>query len=162
MEKQLEEYFNKHKITYKIHKHPAVFTVEESKKLNLDINEVMHTKNLFLKDESDKFFLVCMNAHKRLDLKKLKELINAQKKLTFGSAEELKSKLNLTPGSVSIFGMIYSKNVSLILDKEIWDAKKVGFHPNINTATLELDHKNLEIFYNSLNTEKYILELPFI
>ena len=38
----------------------------------------------------------------------------------------------------------------------------VGFHPNINTSTLELKHEDLKKFYDSLKAEKYILELPII
>jgi len=72
---------------------------------------------------------------------------------------ELKQELNLSPGSVSIFGMINAKNTILIVDKDVWDAKSVGFHPNINTATLELSHKSLENFYNSLNLKKEIIRL---
>src|SRR3989344_3184998 len=162
MGKQLEKYLKKYDIKYKIHEHPAVFTVEESKRVIKSMPDVLHTKNLFLKDEGNKFFLVCMDAFKRLDLKILKEKLNAQKKLTFASSEELKKHLNLSPGSVSILGMIYSKYVVLILDKELWNAEKVGFHPNVNTSTLELNHENIEKFYNSLKTEKYILDLPII
>ncbi len=162
MDENLIKYLQDHKIKYKVHDHPAVFTVEESKFLKLEIFGVIHTKNLFLKDESNKYFLVCMNAYKKLDLKELKSIVHARKKLTFASSVELKEELSLNPGSVSIFGMIYSKKVILILDKEIWLADKVGFHPNVNTSTLELDHKDLELFYNSLKSEKYILHLPTI
>src|SRR3989344_3877964 len=92
--------------------------------------------------------------------RKLKSLLEI-KKLNFGSPEELKEKLNLTPGSVSIFGMINSKDseVVLLIDKEVWDAEKTGFHPNINTSTLELNHEDLEKYYNSLSGEKSILKL---
>lgn len=162
MDKQLEKYLQEHSIRYKIHEHPAVFTVKESEKVIKLMPDVLHTKNLFLKDEGNKFFLVCMNAFKKLDLKRLKEKLDAKKKLTFASPQELKENLNLCPGSVSIFGMIYSKHVILILDKEVWNAEKVGFHPNINTSTLELNHEGLEKFYNSLKAEKYILELPAV
>ena len=95
-----------------------------------------------------------MNAFKRLDLKALRERLNAKKKITFGSPEELKGHLNLTPGSVSIFGMIYSKDVELIIDREVWDSEKVGFHPNTNTATLELEHEDLKRFYDLIKSEK--------
>jgi len=159
MDPTLSTYLQDHNILYVEHKHPAVFTVEESKKIELNLPNVFHTKNLFLKDENKKFFLVSMNAHKRLDLKSLRNKLNAQKKLSFASAEQLKERLNLTPGSVSIFGMIYAKDVTLILDQEIWEAEKVGFHPNINTSTLELTHENLAKFYDSLKSDKMILKL---
>jgi Ala-tRNA(Pro) deacylase len=159
MDKTLKQYLEKHNINYKVHEHEAVFTVEESKKLK-PIPDVFHTKNLFLKDEAKNFYLVCMDAFQRLNLKALKEKIQAVKKLTFASPTELKEHLNLTPGSVSIFGMIYAKDVELIIDKKVWQAKKVGFHPNINTATLEVNHENLEKFYSSLDSKKQIMEIP--
>ena len=162
MDQNLKNYLEKHNIQYKIHEHPAVFTVAEHSKLIETIpKEVMHTKTLFLTDEDNNFYLVGIYAHKRLDLKSLKEKLGVKKKLCFASPEELKEKLNLTPGSVSIFGMIHAKpnSVFLIIDKQVWDSPAVGFHPNINTATLELSHEDLEKFYLSLKAKKQILEL---
>lgn len=158
MEKALQEYLKTHNINYIEHKHPAVFTVEQSKEIKLSIPG-LHTKNLFLKDEKGNFYLVCMNAHKRLDIKSLKAKLNLTGKLQFGSEEELKQHLNLTPGSVSIFGMIYAKKVILLLDKEVWLAPITGFHPNINTSTLEILHKELEKFLNSLKSKYQIINL---
>ncbi len=157
MESKLKEYLEDTKINYKIHYHPAVFTVRESEKLK-QANTGKHTKSLFLKDDNGKFYLVSMEAEKKLDTKKLKKHLNV-KELTFASPEELKKNLNATPGSVSIFNMIYSNSVHLILDKKIWDAESVGFHPNVNTATLELDHQNFVKYYESLNCKKEMLYL---
>jgi Ala-tRNA(Pro) deacylase len=159
MDPKLLTYLKDHNLQFIEHKHEAVFTVEESKKLKQKIPG-LHCKCLFLKDEKKKFYLIALPAEKRLDIKKLQLLLQV-KKINFGSPEELKEKLNLTPGSVSIFGMINSNNfeVILILDKEVWDAEKTGFHPNINTSTLELNHSSLEKFYNSIAGEKKILEL---
>lgn len=161
MDSKLKSYLEKYSIIYKIHNHPAVFTVAEHSKLIDKMPNVLHTKTLFLKDESNNFYLVGMYAHKQLDLKALKEKLNAKKKLSFASPEQLKEKLNLTPGSVSIFGMIYAKpgSVYFIIDKQVWGAPLVGFHPNINTATLELSHESLEKFYFSLNAKKQIVAL---
>jgi hypothetical protein len=80
-------------------------------------------------------------------------------------SKELKAELNLTPGSVSIYGMINavnsknSKSITLILDQVVWNSDSVGFHPNINTSTLELTHENLEKFYNTLKCKKEIMKL---
>ena len=101
-----------------------------------------------------------MPAEKRLDSKKFREHFGARK-MRFGTAQELKEKVNLVPGSVSIFGAIYikTKGTKLIIDKEVWLAEKVGFHPNVNTATLEINHEELERFYNSLKCKREIAEL---
>jgi len=157
MDKNLKTYLEKHNIQYKIYKHPAVFTVEESKSIKTKIPG-MHTKCLFLKDEKQNFYLIALSAEKRLNTKSLKDKLRI-KDLHFANPEELKQQLNLTPGSVSIFGMIYSKNFFLIIDKELWNAESVGFHPNINTSTIVLNHENLEKFYNTLNIKKEIMEL---
>src|SRR3989344_755058 len=119
-------------VQYIEHEHPPVFTVEESKILKKDILG-LHTKSLFLKDDKGDFYLVCMSADKRLDIKGLRKYLKTEK-LHFASPEELKSHLNLTPGSVSIFGMINSEDdsVTLILEKEVWSSERVNFHPNIN------------------------------
>jgi len=159
MDKNLEKYLDKYNVKYVEHKHKAVFTVEESKELKKEIPG-LHCKCLFLKDSKGKFYLIGMPGEKRLDSKKFREKIGA-KKVRFGTAKELKEKINLVPGSVSVFGAIYIKNQStkLIIDKEVWRAERVGFHPNVNTATLELSHDNLEKFYNSLECEKEVIEL---
>jgi len=159
MEKKLENYLEKHKINYILHKHKAVFSVEESRELKKEIPG-FHCKCLFLRDSNGVFYLVGMPAEKRLDVKKFRKHFGMQK-LHFGSADELKEKLGLTPGSVSIFGMINDdkKDVVLVIDKNVWDAGITGFHPNHNEATLEIKHDDLERFYKSLNCRKEIIEL---
>lgn len=159
MDKKLKSYLDKQEVNYTIHEHKAVFTVEESKKIKKKIPG-LHCKTLFLKDNKGKFYLVGMPAEKRLDSKNFRKSIRV-KKVRFGTKDELKKEVSLVPGSVSIFGVIYAKKdrVKLILDKEVWHAETVGFHPNINTSTLEVKHKDLKKFYDSLNCEKEVIEL---
>ena len=165
MDKSLSEYLKKHNISYKEHKHEAVFTVEESKKIKLSLS-CLHTKSLFLKSNDKsiskpiKYYLVCIQADKRLNIKFLQKHLKHEK-LTFASPEELSSFLNVSPGSVSIFTLIAPSSlpVKLLLDKDIYNADSVGFHPNINTSTLVLSNENFKKFYNSLKQEKEILEL---
>ncbi len=157
MDKYLYDYLKKQGIQYKTYEHIPVFTVEESKNIKAKIPG-KHTKCLFLKDSNGQFYLIALPAQKKLDTKSLRKRFNV-KKLNFAQPAELKKELNLTPGSVSIFGMIYSSSVFLIIDKEIWSASLVGFHPNINTSTITLNHGALEKFYLSLTAKKAILEL---
>ena len=159
MEEKLEKYLLRHNIGYVLHRHKAVFTVKESKK-EPDIISIpgLRTKSLFLRDKEKNFYLVCLPGEKRLDMKNLREKLKV-KELHFASPEELKYHLDLTPGSVSIFGMINAKNVTLIIDEDVWEAEKTGFHPNINTATLEIDKEQLRKFVHSLNCKHIIIKL---
>ncbi len=159
MEQNLKNYLTKNHVKYKEYAHKAVFTVSESIELKKSISG-MHCKCLFLKNESHNFYLVAMPAQKRLEINGLRKNLSA-KKLHFASQNELFDKLKLTPGSVSIFGMINNSenNVALIIDKEVWNAEYVGFHPNINTSTLVISHDDLERFYNSLKQNKEVREL---
>ena len=52
----------------------------------------------------------------------------------------LESMLNLTPGSVSIMGLMYDKNkqVKLLIDREIVQNDYIRCHPCINTSTLRI------------------------
>lgn len=165
MQISLENYLKKHNISYKEFYHDAVFTVEESKKIKFSI-PCLHTKSLFLKSKDNSsskpiiYYLVCLQADKRLDIKFLQKHLKHEK-LTFASSKELSSILNVSPGSVSIFTLIApsSSQVSLILDSDIYNAEAIGFHPNINTSTLVLSQENFRKFYDSLKQKKEILEL---
>ena len=159
MDITLEEYLREHKIKFKEYGHRAVFTVDESSDLKKSIPG-LHCKCLFMKDSNGKFYLVGMPAEKRLDIKNLRKMFDVGK-MHFASAEELFEKLKLKPGSVSIFGLVnnFEKDVFFILDKDVWNAEAVGFHPNLNTSTIVLKHDDLERFYNSVDNRKEVVDL---
>ena len=156
MDPTLQTYLQEHNLLYKEFTHPAVFTVAESDKIKTSIPGI-RSKNLFFKSR-EKFYLYTLPAEQRLDTKALKKYLNI-KHLEFGSPEELKVELHLTPGSVSIFGMIYSKNTILLIDKQIWNAQEAGFHPNVNTATLVITHEELEKFCRTLKASWEVVDI---
>lgn len=137
--KNIYDIFNKLEIKYKEYKHPAVYTCEEAKKYKNDLEEVS-IKNLFLRNKKgNKYFLLICKADKNLDLKKLSKLID-EKKIGFASTDRLLNILNLTPGSVSPFGLINDKEkkVIVLLDEDLLKCEVLNFHPNVNTATVQI------------------------
>lgn len=126
-------------IPYTRYAHAPVFTVAEADGLNLEFPEEIF-KNLFIRNrKGDRHYLVILKGSKRLDLKKLGQIIG-ENGLNFASPERLARYLGLTPGAVSPFGLINDqpKEVIVIIDQEVSQSAMVNFHPNVNTATLTL------------------------
>ena len=51
------------------------------------------------------------------------------------------------------------KKVKYIIDKELWDADIVNFHPNINTASVELEKKDFHKYVESIEHQSEVIEL---
>jgi len=137
----IDEFLNKHQIEFKLHEHPAVYTTEDA---------IVHTshipgldcKNLLVKDQKDKrFFLLILPASEKADLKEFASKVG-EKRLSFANSKNLVDLLGLEPGSVSPFGLIndQDKIVELYIHKKIFDAAIIKFHPNRNTASLEISN----------------------
>ena len=147
-------------ITFIEHEHPAVFTVSEAEKHKGHLDG-MKLKNLFLRNKKgDRHFLFITPAMKEIDLKKLSQ-ISGEKKLGFASPERLKQYLNLTPGSVGPFGLINDEKheVIVFLDKEILNGEKLNFHPNRNTATVQISKADLLKFLKWTGNEMLEVEV---
>ena len=117
------------------HDHPAVFRVEEGLELKAAMPGA-HTKNLFLKDKKGKLWLISARQDTVIDLKRAPRTIGSDR-LSFGNEGLLYETLGLRPGSVTALGLINDPDhrVTFLLDKALWDADIVNFHPLTNTAT---------------------------
>ncbi len=92
------------RIEYQRYDHPAVFTVEDVKRLVPPL-PAARTKNLFLRDHRGRrHFLVIVPADKRVDIKALPGAIGSSR-LSFGSAKRLKEYLEVDAGSVTILAL---------------------------------------------------------
>ncbi|MFA6422175.1 MAG: prolyl-tRNA synthetase associated domain-containing protein [Candidatus Buchananbacteria bacterium] len=157
--KDIYQILNDLEIEYQKIDHPAVFTVEEAKKY--DTPGVGHCKNLFLRNKKgDKHYLFVLPSEKRVDFKKLSETLN-EDRLSFASDERLQKYLGLTAGSVSPFGIINDENneVVVVLDQELFNEEKLGFHPNINTATLIINSDDLKKFIDKIGNKVLQIEI---
>ena len=135
---KLLELLNKKKISFKLHNHPALFTVEDSEKNRGRING-MHSKNLFLKNKKNIFYLFSCHENQNIDLKKLAKSANLGN-ISFANKDRLFDILGVKPGSVSPFGLLNDSHstVNFFLDKKIYDADLINFHPLLNTSTITL------------------------
>jgi Ala-tRNA(Pro) deacylase len=132
------------------YEHPPVASAVEADEHWAGIDAV-HCKNLFLRNQKGtRHYLVILKHLKRADLRAVAMQIG-DGKLSFGSPERLMTHLGVTPGSVSPFGLIYdaAHDVRVCLDRELKDAGRISFHPNINTATVVLTFADFERFLAS-------------
>lgn len=160
MEKYIAEWLLANEITHKCFSHPPVMTVAEAKE-HCAFIPGQHCKNLFLKDsKAKKFFLVTLPSSKQTQMRELRKLIKA-KKLSFGSDAELMEHLGLKPGAVSPFGLINDRAnlIHYVVDKEVWEASEVCFHPNTNDETLLLTQEAFHRAVKSVGNYYTVLEL---
>jgi Ala-tRNA(Pro) deacylase len=158
--KCVEEFLKANNIEHVVHEHPAVFTCEEAQKHCSNVPGVA-SKNLFLRDDKKRrYFLVILSSKKRADLKNLAQLLGV-KRVSFANDTELKEKLGLEPGAVSIFGLLNDKNlqVELFIDKDFYESSVVNFHPNRNTASVELKKEMLEKFLEIIEHKVNVINI---
>lgn len=154
----LLSFFQEHNLSYEYFEHLPIFTVEEWESLKQSL-PWKQTKNLFLTDKRGQYRLVCIESSKRLAINQFRKLVGA-KDMTFASPEDMKELLNLTPWSVSIFGLIYKpENLHLYLDTELRQADLVGRHPNRNDATIVISHETLVKFLGILNIFVNVMQI---
>ncbi len=139
--------------------HPPFFTVEEGRPWHDQIPG-LHCKNLFIKDRKGGIWLVVMPADKRADLGWLEKTLGAPR-FSFAKPDVLQAVLQLTPGSVTPFGLINDteRRVNVILDQEMLDSEWVNFHPLHNAASTTLRSADLVRFVRALGYEPVLVRL---
>ena len=157
--KEVKNFLDSLNIKYDIVNHPAVFTTDEADKY-IEGMDGVPSKTMFLAGKKDKnFYLFVLNDTKRLDIKKLNNLIGD--KLHFGKEDDLKQKMNLVPGMVSIFGLLNNKDhdIKVFIDKAITYENKITFHPNDNTTTMFISVNDMYKFLNTLDYKYEIIDM---
>ncbi len=159
-EAQMLAYLTNSAIPFTRIEHPAVFTCEEARPYRPEVPG-LETKNLFLRDERRRFYLVVTDCAKRLDLKALGAACGAPK-LHFGTEAELRECLGLTPGSVTILGLVNDPRgkVELLVDRQYWPAEAYLCHPLVNTATLVISHSAMERFLALNGHSPRVVDIP--
>ena len=119
-------------------------------------------KNLFLcnRQQTD-FYLVLMPGEKKFLTKELSAQLGVSR-LSFGSADMMTELLGLTPGSVTVMGLMndHEKKVRLIVDREVLEQEYFACHPCINTASLKFRTKDLtDKLIPALKHEMTVVEL---
>ena len=131
--------------------HEAAMTMEACEEIDRTLSEgvdsgVAICKNLFLcnRQETD-FYLLLMPGDKPFKTKYLSAQIGSSR-LSFAKPEYMERYLDITPGSVSVLGLMNDseKKVRLLIDEDVLKKPYFACHPCVNTSSLRFDMKDLE------------------
>lgn len=131
-------------VSYQRIDHPAAMTMEECE----DIDRILDAticKNLFLCNRQETaFYLLMIPGNKTFKTKDISAQIGSAR-LSFGKPEFMEQFLDITPGSVSVMGLMNDKEnrVQLLIDEDVLKGEYIGCHPCINTSSLRIKTKDM-------------------
>ena len=147
-------------IPHTTRQHAPVFTVAESISLRDEIPGG-HTKNLFVKDKKDRFFVLTVEENATVDLKTVHKVIGAASRVSFGNPEKMMEYLGVVPGSVTVFGAINDTggNVTFVLDEDLMRHDLINGHPLSNDATTSVTREDLLRFLEATGHAPLVLKV---
>ena len=124
--------------------HPAAMTMEACEEIDR-ILEATICKNLLLcnRQQTD-FYLLMMSGDKKFVTRELSAQLGTAR-LSFAAPEFMEAFLDITPGSLSVMGLMNDRDmrVQLLIDADVLDGEWIGCHPCINTSSLRLKTSDL-------------------
>ena len=131
-------------IEYTCMEHAPAMTMEDCRAVDEALGVNM-CKNLFLCNrQQTNFYLLLMPGDKPFKTKDLSAQLGVAR-LSFATAEHMERMLGVTPGSVSVLGLLQDteREVQLLIDEDILQGERFACHPCDNTASLCFDTKVL-------------------
>ncbi len=131
-------------VAYQRIDHEAAMTMEACEEIDRTL-EATICKNLLLCNRQEtQFYLLMLPGDKVFKTKNLSAQIGSSR-LSFAKAEYMEKYLDITPGSLSVLGLMNDKDrmVRLLIDEDVLTGEYIGCHPCINTSSLRLRTKDL-------------------
>lgn len=146
LEKEMAVYalLDKLHISYEGVDHDVAATIEDCEAIDKELGVIM-CKNLFLRNQQKTtFFLLLMPGDKKFMTKDLSKQLQISR-LSFAEETYMEQYLNITPGSVSILGLMNDEDwdVDLLIDKDLLEHEYLGCHPCINTSSLKIKTQDI-------------------
>lgn len=158
------DFLDKLGIQYQRIDHEAAMTMEACEEIDRALGDnTTICKNLFLcnRQETD-FYLLLMPGDKPFKTKDLSAQIHSAR-LSFAKPEYMEKYLDITPGSVSVLGLMNDseKKVQLLIDEDVMKEPCFGCHPCINTSSLKFTTEDLmQKIIPALEHEPVTVTLP--
>ena len=164
-EVRVYDFLDKLGIAYQRVDHEAAMTMEACEEIDRTLgDDTTICKNLFLCNRQEtNFYLLLMPGDKPFKTKDLSAQIHSAR-LSFAKPEYMEKYLDITPGSVSIMGLMNDpeNHVKLLIDSDVLKDEYFGCHPCINTSSLKIKTSDiLEKFLPAVHHEPTIVDLPW-
>lgn len=120
--------------------HPAAETMEACAAIDEALAPATICKNLFLCNaQKTRFYLLMIREDKKFKTKEISHQIGSAR-LSFGPPEYMERYLDITPGSVSVMGLMNDTEgqVTLLVDEDVLKGEYIGCHPCVNTSSMRL------------------------
>ena len=163
-EVRVYDFLDKLGVQYQRIDHEAAMTMEAREEIDRALGDnTTICKNLFLcnRQETD-FYLLLMPGDKPFKTKDLSAQIHSAR-LSFAKPEYMEKYLDITPGSVSVLGLMNDseKKVQLLIDEDVMKEPYFGCHPCINTSSLKFTTEDLmQKIIPALEHEPVTVTLP--
>lgn len=148
-------------ISFKRVDHDTAMTISDCDEISR-VLECNICKNLFLRNsKGDEFYMVVMPGSKKFRTAILSKQLGTTR-LSFADEKYMEEFLDLTPGSVTVMGLMNDtgNKVKLVIDKELLDEKYFACHPCINTSSIRLLTKDLlDVFLPAVNHKPVFVDL---
>ena len=146
LEKEIRTYdlLDKLGVAYERVDHEAAMTMEVCQEIDKVLQATI-CKNLFLCNRQEpKFYLLMIPDTKVFHTKDLSAQINSSR-LSFAKPEYMEKFLDITPGSVSVLGLMNDteNHVQLLIDEDVLKGEFIGCHPCINTSSIRFHTSDL-------------------
>ena len=149
-------------ISYQRIDHEAAMTMEACAAID-EALEATICKNLLLCNrQCTEFYLLMLPGDKPFKTSVLSKQIGSSR-LSFAGAEYMEEFLDITPGSLSVLGLMNDKEnrVKLLIDQDLLEGEYIGCHPCINTSSLRLKTADLmEKIIPAMNHPVTMVDLP--
>ena len=142
MEKEIRTYdlLDRLGIAYERVDHEAAETMEACQAIDEILYPAVICKNLFLcNTQKTRFYLLMIRGDKKFKTKEISHQINSPR-LSFAPPEYMEEYLDITPGAVSVMGLMNDaeNHVQLLVDEDVLHSELFGCHPCINTSSMRL------------------------
>lgn len=124
--------------------HEAAMTMEACAAIDEALGATICKNLLLCNRQCTDFYLLLLPGDKVFKTSQLSKQIGSSR-LSFAGAEYMERYLDITPGSLSILGLMndHGNHVKLLLDEDVLQGEFIGCHPCINTASLKLRTEDL-------------------